>query len=85
MKIQWDDILRKITSRKFILAVFGAIFGALVAMGEDATELMQILGTITTLVSGGLFIVGESAIDAARVKNLVEYVEVEDSNDKVGF
>lgn len=68
MKIRLDDIIRKLTSRKFALALLGAIFGALVATGEDASELMQILGTITMLFSGGSFIVGETAIDVVRAK-----------------
>lgn len=84
MKMFLTDIIRKITSRKFALAVAGAIFGALVATGEDATELMQILGTITSLFSGGLFIVGESIVDAKRAGNSVEIVEVESEN-KVEF
>ena len=62
-----EDIIRKLTSRKFWLAV--ASFVALVAVAYGATE--EAATQITALIMAGAtvvgYILGEGLVDAARI------------------
>ena len=62
-----EDIIRKLTSRKFWLAV--AAFVSLVAVACGATE--ETASQITALIMAGAtvigYILGEGLIDAARI------------------
>lgn len=64
-----NDILKKLTSRKFILALFGMVAGLAMAFGVEGSELLEIVGTvggiITALGSAVTYINAEAKIDAA--------------------
>lgn len=60
-----NTFIRKITSRKFVVAVIGVIVGLAAAFGVDATEYAQVAGLVTTAASVVAYIIGESKIDAA--------------------
>lgn len=60
-----SNFVRKITSRKFIVAIVGVIVGLAAAFGVDASEYAQVAGLVTTAASIVAYIVGESKIDAA--------------------
>ncbi len=64
----WTEFIRKLTSRKFWLAVAGVATGVAVALGADATEIEAVAGTITALVSAVGYIITEGKVDAANVK-----------------
>ena len=76
MKISWNDIVRKLTSRKFLVAVAGIITGVALAMGADANEIDTISGIVLTIISGGSYIFAEALVDAKREE--VEVIEVVD-------
>lgn len=65
-----SDILRKVTSRKFLLAVVGVVSGLALAFGVQASEIESIVATvggiITALGSAIAYINAEAKVDAAR-------------------
>ena len=64
MKIDWK---RKLTSRKFWLAVTGLIAGLVVAFRGSAELAETITGIIMSAASVVAYIVGEGLIDAASI------------------
>lgn len=64
----WDDIKRKLTSRKFWAAVADFVGMLLVARGCQESEVTQIVAII--MAGGGViaYIVGEGLADAAGAK-----------------
>lgn len=60
-----NDMTRKLTSRKFLLAVVGVVVGIAMAFGVESGEIM---GAVTTIASIIAYISGEAKIDAAAVK-----------------
>lgn len=64
-----SDIIRKLTSRKFIAAAAGFIFGAaLAAAGLDVDVVVSCLGAGVSCASVVTYIFSEGKIDAAAVK-----------------
>lgn len=57
-----SDLLRKLTSRKFLLAVVGVVVGIAMAFGVESGE---IIGAVTTIASIAAYISGEARVDAA--------------------
>lgn len=64
----WDDIVRKITSRKLWAAIGGFVSGLLIFLGKSESEAAQIVALIMSAASVVAYIVGEGLIDAAREK-----------------
>lgn len=64
-----DDIIRKLTSRKFWAAVVGFVTGLLLYLGKSETEAQQIGALIMAAASVIAYIVGEGLADAAGAKN----------------
>lgn len=64
-----SDILKKLTSRKFIAAAAGFVFGAaLTAAGLDINVVVSCLGAGVSCASVVTYIFSEGKIDAAAVK-----------------
>lgn len=62
-----EDLIRKLTSRKFVSALLGFITAVLIAfkMSEnDIAQIVAIIGSFLTLIS---YIFAESAIDEAAM------------------
>ncbi|MBQ1250107.1 MAG: hypothetical protein IIY00_00705 [Clostridia bacterium] len=57
-----NTLLRKLTSRKFLLAVIGVVAGISMAFGVESGE---IIGAVTTVGSIIAYITGEAKVDAA--------------------
>lgn len=68
-----NDVVRKITSRKFLLAVVGAVSGLALAYGVEGSEIVEVVGKIggvlTAVSSIVAYISGESKVDAANKSN----------------
>ena len=64
-----SDIVRKLTSRKFLLAVVGMASGLALAFGVEGSEIMEMVSTvggiITALGSAIVYINAEAKVDAA--------------------
>ena len=58
--------IRKITSRKFLVAILGVIVGIATAFGIDESEYASIAGMVTALGSIITYIIGEAKVDAAH-------------------
>ena len=58
-----NDMIRKLTSRKVLLALVGVVVGIAMAFGVESGE---IVGTVTTIGSIVAYIMGEAKVDAAR-------------------
>ena len=59
------DIVRKLTSRKFWVAVVGLVSGLPLAFKVDANTVENVSGIITALASVVAYIIGEGLVDAA--------------------
>lgn len=58
------DITRKLTSRKFWVAVVGVVSGLLLAFKVDAETIENIGGIIMAAASAVAYIIGEGLVDA---------------------
>ena len=74
MNIDWK---RKLTSRKFWLAVVGLVTGLLVAFKVDAETVETISGVIMSAASVVAYIIGEGLADAANAQAGVHIPENE--------
>ena len=63
-----EDIIRKLTSRKFWVAITGLVSGLLLAFKVDAEKTESITGIIMAAASAIAYIVGEGMVDAEREK-----------------
>lgn len=65
--------LKKLTSRKFILAAVGALSGVAIALGADGEQIndiiRQVSGAITAMGSIIAYINAEAKVDAAVKKD----------------
>ena len=82
-----NNIVRKLTSRKLLLALAGAITGIALAFGVDGNDIATVTGAVTTLISVITYIVTEGKVDAAGVKNAIEATQeavevIDDVNSK---
>lgn len=75
MNIDWK---RKLTSRKFWLAVVGLVTGLLVACKVDAETVETISGVIMSAASVVAYIIGEGLADAANAEQIIIVPEEED-------
>ena len=64
-----NDIIRKLTSRKFLLALVGVVSGLALAFGVEGSEITQVVttigGIVTALGSAMAYIGAEAKVDAA--------------------
>ena len=63
-----NDIIRKLTSRKFWAAVVGFVTGLLIYFGKTAEQADQIAALIMSGASVVSYILGEGLADAAGAK-----------------
>lgn len=77
-KIDWK---RKLTSRKFWLAIVGLVSGLLMAFKVDAEMVDTISGVIMAAASVIAYTIGEGLADAANAQPIV-YVPEEDDTDE---
>lgn len=67
-----NDIMRKLTSRKFLLAVVGMVSGIALAFGVESSEINEMVtavaGILTAAGSAIAYINAEAKVDAAAAK-----------------
>ena len=71
MKLTWDNIKRKLSSRKFWVAIAGIASGIAIALGADASEIESAVGAVLMALSISSYIAGESYVDGKN-KTVVE-------------
>ena len=66
-----NSIVRKLTSRKFLMALVGVVSGLALAFGVEGSEITQIVttvgGILTAVGSAVAYINAEAKVDAAAV------------------
>jgi len=77
----WDDVKRKLTSRKLWAAVAGLVAGLAMVFGLDADIISTVSGAVVTVASVVAYIITEGRVDAEAVKKAVE--SVQDAKDAV--
>ena len=71
-----NDILKKLTSRKFLAAVAGTALGAAITVaGLDANIVLSCMGAAMSGASLLAYIITEGKIDAAAVKQTISAVQ----------
>lgn len=73
----WEEIVRKLTSRKLWLAITGFVTGLLIFRGHSENEAAQIGALIMSGASCVAYIFGEGLIDAASATADHYWVEEE--------
>lgn len=79
--MKWEDIQRKLTSRKFWLAIGSFVSMLIVALGgaeETATQVSALIMAGATVVA---YIIGEGMADAANAGGAIEIVDEEGKQD----
>lgn len=72
--MNWKEKLKNLLSRKFLIALIGAISGLAIALGADADLVQVFVGAATALVSVVCYIVAEGKIDAEAVTLASDFV-----------
>ncbi len=73
-----EDIIRKLTSRKFWAALIGFVTAVMTAAGAPENEATQVASVI---MAGGVliaYILGEGMVDAARTDGVIDLTDIED-------
>lgn len=64
-----SDMIKKLTSRKFLLALVGTVAGFALAMGVEGSEIENVVATaggiVTAVGSIAAYITSEAKVDAA--------------------
>lgn len=83
--MSWNDFVKKVTSRKFWLAVIGFVSPLMIALGYGESQIERVAAIIMgggTLIA---YIIGEGLVDAAHAGEddpiYVERKEEEDDED----
>lgn len=66
MKMTWEDIVRKLTSRKFWAAIASFVSMLIVALGASEATATQVTALIMAGASVVAYIIGEGLADAAN-------------------
>ena len=66
-----NTILRKLSSRKLWMALAGIATGVAMALGADASDVSEVAGAVTAIVSVVTYIVVEGRVDAESVKSAI--------------
>ena len=79
--------MKRISSRKFIIALAGIAVGMATAFGVTESEWASIAGAVTAMASVVSFIIGEAKIDAAgaegaSIKGLIDEAEAKAEADE---
>lgn len=77
-----DEIIRKLTSRKFWAAIVGFVTGLLIYFGKTAEQAEQITALIMSGASVIAYILGEGLIDAAAAKSDIYVVDEKPPEDE---
>lgn len=82
-----SDILRKVTSRKFLLAVIGMVVSVAVTNDISGSEINELVGLIVKVVGAAgcaiTYITAEAKVDAAREANISTIVCEDENADQV--
>lgn len=75
------EILIKLTSRKLWMAIAGVATGVAMVLGAETSEIGEIAGAVTALISAVTYIIVEGKVDAESVKNAI--VEIQEGIETI--
>ncbi len=70
-----EKILKKLSSRKFWMALAGVATGVAVAFGVDSGAIATVAGAVTAVLSVASYVVTEGRIDAAAVEKTAQQLQ----------
>lgn len=70
-----EQIIRKVTSRKFWIGLGGVISGLIMIFGFAETSAETIAGAIITIGSAVGYMISESLVDAKNISSILEAIE----------
>lgn len=76
-----EDLIRKLTSRKFWLAVVALVTGLLAAFKVDASTIETVSGIIMSAAAVVAYIVAEGMVDAGNASPTVIVQQIEDQEE----
>lgn len=79
MKIDW---VRKLTSRKFWIAIVGLITGLILAFNGSAETAESVSGIIMSAASVIAYVLGEGLTDAAAIKTETKQIEEAEESEE---
>ena len=68
MKMSFNDVIRKLSSRKFWIAVAGIATGICTIIGADSNEIQTVSGAFLAVASVIGYVFAEASIDKANVQ-----------------
>lgn len=80
MKMTWNDVVRKLTSRKFWLAIASFVSMLIVALGATEETATQVSALIMAGAAVVAYIIGEGLADAANA-GLLDGIEDDTEGD----
>ena len=79
-----ENMVKKLTSRKFLLAVVCVVIGTLVLFKVDTEAIEELIGGALAVISAATYIVSEGKIDAAAAGKLADAAgEVTSAAEKI--
>ena len=63
-----SEILNKLKSRKFWLALAGTATGIALAFGVEASDIQTVTGAVTTIISVVAYVIMEGKVDAVAMR-----------------
>lgn len=76
-----QDIVRKLSSRKFWATVVGVISGLAIVFGLDSDTITDVSGAVVSMMSIIMYVYTEGKIDAASVASITAHQEIMVSPD----
>ncbi len=77
------EVLKKLTSRKFIAMLLGVALGCAMAFGVEGDEISTIAGSVTSIVSLVYYMFTEGKIDRAALSETTESVKKDEEQDSL--
>ncbi|MBQ7847566.1 MAG: hypothetical protein IJZ37_06900 [Clostridia bacterium] len=77
------EILKKLTSRKFIAMLLGVALGCAMAFGIEGEEISTVAGAVTSVVSLVYYMFTEGKIDRAALSSVKEELQGTEEQDSL--
>ena len=77
----WEELARKLTSRKLWRAIAGFVAGLIVALGESA----ELAETVSGLIMSGASVVGYLIAEGLADSANAEVIVTEEEQNKIGY
>lgn len=80
--MKWNDIIRKLTSRKLWIAIAGIATAIAISVGGENSDISTVCSSATAVISAVAYIIGEAFVDGKRAENNIAIAEPIDENEE---